>query len=286
MIKAENIMKKQNTTHHPIRHKKELGQNFIENEKILDDLVALAQITSEDSILEIGAGAGTLTKKMAQRAKEVIAVEIDKGLLPILGLIERENDNVSLINGDILSINLGEVLKQFSGEKIKVVANIPYYITNDIIHLLLQYKNHFSSLYLMVQKEVGEKIIAGPKEKGYGPLAILCQYYTRPSIVKTVPAKDFVPAPKVDSVFLAMEVKEEKDFSSDYLRHEKTFLKVVKAAFVMRRKTLENNLQGYFSFSKEEAKELLAKANIKEKARGEECSVDQLMALAIVIAQQ
>lgn len=266
-----------------IVHKKALGQNFIEDENLLEQLVALTDVNSEDTVLEIGAGAGALTKQLLNKAGQVISIEIDDRLLPFLRLLESENSHFHLYHGDILTANIEGLIRPFSKEPVKVIANIPYYITSDIIENLLKNKKLFSGIYLMIQKEVGEKIIAKPKEKGYGPLGIFCQYYSTPQILKEVPAAFFVPPPKVDSVFIAMPFKSKEDFSVDERMHEETFLKVVKGAFVMRRKTLENNLQAAFSFSKDEIREILQKANIKDRARGEECSITDFVNISKTI---
>ncbi len=267
-------------------HKKALGQNFIEDEKLLTQLIALTGLSKEDKILEIGPGLGNLTKKLASKAKKVISIEVDEDLIPVLKLMEEEYPSFTLIHGDVLTIDFLNILTSFQDSSIKVIANIPYYITSEIIHLLLKHKEYFSQIYLMIQKEVAEKIMATSKKKGYGPLSILCQYYCSISIEKMVEASFFIPPPKVDSAFIKMNVKKPEEFPSQWIAHEATFLKVVKGAFLMRRKTLANNLQSSFSFSKERVRELLEKSNIKEKARGEECTMEDFMNLAIFIDQR
>ncbi len=269
-----------------LAHKKELGQNFIEDEALLNELVALTDITNEDTVFEIGAGAGALTKKLLEAAKQVVCVEVDERLIPFLKLMEERDENLTLYQGDILALDPQRVLAPFTSTNIKVAANIPYYITSDIIDYLLKHRQLFTSIYLMIQKEVGEKIMAGPNEKDYGPLSILCQFYARPRILKVVPAAWFVPAPKVDSVFIALPLKKKNDFTQDEIDREGIFLKVVKSAFLMRRKTLVNNLQAYFSLTKDQAREILAQSGIKEKARGEECSIDDFMNIAKAIDQR
>ena len=264
-------------------HKKELGQNFIEDKALLEELVNLAEVSLQDEIIEIGPGSGNMTVLLAQKGKKVVAIEVDNRLIPFLQLKESQYPNLKVIHGDVLSLDFQEILSVFQEEKIKVVANIPYYITKEILQLLLQHRKNISSAYLMVQKEVGEKLKAEPTEKPYGPTAILYQYYCEVAILKEIPADFFIPPPKVDSVFIKMKFKNEEDFSPVEKNHEKTFLTLVKGVFQMRRKTLENNIASVFSFSKEEGKEILEKAQIKPKARGEELSIVELLTVAQTI---
>jgi 16S rRNA (adenine1518-N6/adenine1519-N6)-dimethyltransferase len=256
------------------RMTKSLGQNFLIDKNILDEIIEGSELTKKDNVLEIGPGMGSMTQKLCESAGKVVAVEIDKNLLPVLTVTLAEYDNITVINGDILKLNLNEVLQEHFGDnKVKVVANLPYYITTPIIMKLLEEKLNLQSITIMVQKEVGDRIKASPGGKEYGALSVAVQYYAKPSQVLLVPPHSFIPQPEVDSIVLKLDIlsKPAVDVESESL-----FFRVVKASFGQRRKTLLNALSaGNLGFSKEQLKGVLSSVNIDENRRGETLSLQE-----------
>lgn len=251
---------------------KGLGQNFLTDRGVLCDIVAAADI--DYGVLEIGPGFGVLTQELAQKAGKVVTVEIDKTLLPVLEDTLSDFDNIKLINGDVMKLDLAEIIKQeFGDRKISVAANLPYYITTPILTMLIEKKLPISNIVVMVQKEVADRITAKPGKKEYGAISVMCQYYTNPSMVAKVPAGLFVPAPKVDSAVLKLEICERPNVE---VKDEKMFFKVVKAAFSQRRKTLLNCLaNGSFGMSKQELGDELTKIGISPTLRGETLGLEE-----------
>lgn len=260
-------------------HKHSLGQNFIEDEALLEQLAELSLVTQEDCVLEIGPGFGALTKPLARRAKRVLALEIDAALLPILRVALEHSENASVLQGDVMKTRLAPLVSEVFGEgaSLRVAANLPYYITTDVLNKLLIELPQAKSIAVMIQKEVGDKLLSGPGDEGYGPLAILCQFYYDVRRALDVPAACFTPPPKVDSSFMLL-VRREQPLVVP--ADEALFLKLVRAAFVMRRKTLVNNLVSGFSLSREEAATLLEEAGIRTQARAEELSIEAFCALS------
>ena len=260
-------------------HKHSLGQNFIEDEALLEQLAELSLVTQEDCVLEIGPGFGALTKPLARRAKRVLALEIDAALLPILRVALEHSENASVLQGDVMKTRLAPLVSEVFGERasLRVAANLPYYITTDVLNKLLIELPQAKSIAVMIQKEVGDKLLSGPGDEGYGPLAILCQFYYDVRRALDVPAACFTPPPKVDSSFMLL-VRREQPLVVP--ADEALFLKLVRAAFVMRRKTLVNNLVSGFSLSREEAATLLEEAGIRTQARAEELSIEAFCALS------
>ncbi len=263
-----------------LNYKKGLGQNFIYDESLLEALAQCAKVTKEDNVLEIGPGAGTLTKALCSAANKVIALEIDERLIPLLKGYLSVFNNVEVVQGDVLCANLPELTKPL-GEGFLVVANIPYYITTPLITLLWDSGLPIKRVAVMVQKEVADKIMAHPGTGEYGMLAVKCQYYSTPHIAMEVPKECFTPAPKVDSAFVVMERRETPLVAAN----EKTFFKVAHAAFLMRRKTMANNLCSAMGLRREMALKALEAAGLDEKIRGEKLSLEEFALLSNVIDQ-
>ena len=256
---------------HGFTFKKSFGQNFLTDTNILQKIVDTAEIDENVNVIEIGPGIGALTEFLAENAAEVMAFEIDERLIPILADTLRDFENVKIINEDILKSDLQARIKEFSNPElpIKVVANLPYYITTPILMHLIESRIPFSEFVVMMQREVADRISAQPNSKSYGSLSIAVQYYMTAKVAFIVPRTVFVPAPNVDSAILKMVRREQPAVE---VQDEKFFFKVTKASFVHRRKTLWNNLTSYFGKSEEVKAKLenaLAKANLVANVRGE-----------------
>lgn len=258
---------------------KSLGQNFLINENILDKIIESADISSDDVVLEIGTGIGTLTQRLCENAKKVIAVEIDKNLIPILNETLSDYDNITIINKDILKTDINEELKNLSvNQKIKVVANLPYYITTPIIMKVLEDKVNVDCMVLMLQKEVADRMNATPSTKNYGSLSIAVQYYCDTDIVCKVPKSSFIPEPNVDSLVLKLVVNEKRKVE---IHDEELFFKIVRGSFSKRRKTILNSLSNYEDLGdKDKIQKLLEISEIDSKRRGETLSIYEFATLA------
>lgn len=260
---------------HGFTFKKSFGQNFLTDTNILQKIVDTAELDKEVNVIEIGPGIGALTEFLAENAAEVMAFEIDDRLVPILADTLRDFDNVTVINEDILKADLQAHIQNFKNPElpIKVVANLPYYITTPILMHLIESKIPFSEFVVMMQKEVADRISAQPNTKAYGSLSIAVQYYMTAKVAFVVPRTVFVPAPNVDSAILKMVRRSEPLVA---VKDEDFFFKVARLSFVHRRKTLWNNLTGTFGKS-EEVKERLTRAlelaDIKPSVRGEALSI-------------
>lgn len=255
-----------------LRAKKKFGQNFLINEKVVRGIAEYAQVGPGDLVLEIGPGIGTLTQALAETGARVKSVEIDRSLLPVLARTLEGYPNVEIVPGDVLKIDLAEVTEH---QPFTVAANLPYYITTPIIFALLEQDLPLKRLVVMVQKEVAERMIAAPGGKDYGPLSLALQYYSRPRLAIPVPAHDFMPAPKVDSMVVVCEKREQPPVSAS----PKAFFQVVRAAFSQRRKMLSNCLKS-LGLSADQVKELMAQAGIDPKRRGESLSMEEFGQLA------
>lgn len=256
---------------HGFTFKKSFGQNFLTDTNILQKIVDTAEIDKKVNVIEIGPGIGALTEFLAENAAEVMAFEIDDRLVPILADTLRDFDNVTVINQDILKVDLAQYIAEFKNPDlpIKVVANLPYYITTPILMHLIESGIPFSEFVVMMQKEVADRISAQPNTKAYGSLSIAVQYYMTAKVAFIVPRTVFVPAPNVDSAILKMVRRERPAVE---VQDEKFFFKVTKASFVHRRKTLWNNLTSYFGKSEEVKTKLeraLEKADLAANVRGE-----------------
>ena len=259
--------------HGSFHQKHSLGQNFIEDEALLEQLAELSLVTSEDCVLEIGPGFGALTKSLAARAKQVVSLEIDRTLIPILNVTLENCPNVRVICGDVMRTDLPSLINEAFGEtcpSIRVAANLPYYITTEVLTKLMRELPQAKSIAVMIQKEVGDKLLSRPREDGYGPLAVLCQYHYHVVRALDVPAACFNPPPKVDSSFMVLERLEQPSADAG---DEAVFTRLVRGAFAMRRKTLLNNLVSGFSLSREQATACLESSGLSLQARAEELSL-------------
>ncbi|WP_311153944.1 16S rRNA (adenine(1518)-N(6)/adenine(1519)-N(6))-dimethyltransferase RsmA [uncultured Streptococcus sp.] len=267
---------------HGFTFKKSFGQNFLTDTNILQKIVDTAEIDKNVNVIEIGPGIGALTEFLAESAAEVMAFEIDDRLVPILADTLRDFDNVTVVNQDILKVNLAQYIAEFKNPDlpIKVVANLPYYITTPILMHLIESGIPFSEFVVMMQREVADRISAQPNTKAYGSLSIAVQYYMTAKVAFIVPRTVFVPAPNVDSAILKMV---RRDQPAVAVQDEKFFFKVSKASFVHRRKTLWNNLTSCFGKSEETKDKLTAaleRAELSPSVRGEALSLEEFARLA------
>ncbi|QLB49313.1 16S rRNA (adenine(1518)-N(6)/adenine(1519)-N(6))-dimethyltransferase RsmA [Streptococcus sanguinis] len=267
---------------HGFTFKKSFGQNFLTDTNILQKIVDTAEIDKKVNVIEIGPGIGALTEFLAESAAEVMAFEIDDRLVPILADTLRDFDNVTVVNQDILKVDLAQYIAEFKNPDlpIKVVANLPYYITTPILMHLIESGIPFSEFVVMMQREVADRISAQPNTKAYGSLSIAVQYYMTAKVAFIVPRTVFVPAPNVDSAILKMV---RRDQPAVAVQDEKFFFKVSKASFVHRRKTLWNNLTSYFGKSEETKGKLTAaleRAGLSPSVRGEALSLEEFARLA------
>ncbi len=256
---------------------KSLGQNFLIDGNIVRSIVEKAKITKDDYVLEIGPGIGTLTEELAIKAKKVIGVEIDRKLLPILDESLDKYDNAEIIHGDILDIDINKLIEEkFDNKKIKIVANLPYYITTPIIGKLIEDDLNIESIVVMVQKEVADRMACPPGSKLYGSLSVFIDFYTRAEIILKVPKTVFMPQPKIDSAIIKLSLKDQlPDIDKE------KFFQVVKAAFSKRRKTVLNSLSTYgFDIEKEIIKEALKQANIDPIRRAETLSTEEFLKIS------
>ncbi len=274
--KTKEIMKK-----YGLSLKKSLGQNFLVDVNILNNIVEAAEITAKTGVLEIGPGIGALTEQLAQAAGKVVAVEIDRRFIPILTQVLEPFKHVRIIQGDILALPLKELISQEFEDmnEICVVANLPYYVTTPIIMKLLEERLPIKNMVVMVQKEVAQRMIAGPGGKDYGSLSIAVQYYCEADIVMMVPHTVFIPQPKVDSAVIRLKTRIE---APAIIEDEPHFFQVVQAAFAQRRKTLFNNLAAAFftKENKDQLRRLLEQCEIDPARRGETLSIEEYAKLS------
>lgn len=262
---------------HGFTFSKGLGQNFLIDGNIVRKIVRSADIGKDDYVLEIGPGMGTLTEELALNAKKVIALEIDERLRPVLAETLDPYDNVEVVYGDVLKLPLREIIEdKCGGQPVKVVANLPYYVTTPIIGRLIEEELPLQSISVMVQKEVADRMVAKPHTKDYGSLTLFVGFYTEPQIMMKVPKTVFMPQPKIDSSVIRLNVKKDlPDTNRD------SYFKLVRAAFSKRRKTLINALSTYgLEADKEEIREALKRAGIEETVRGEDLHMDDYIRLA------
>ena len=258
---------------------KKFGQNFLIDTHVLDKIINAAEITKEDFVLEIGPGIGTMTQYLACAAREVYAVEIDKALIPILEDTLQDYDNVTVLNEDILKVDIRKLAEEHNqGKPIKVVANLPYYITTPIIMGLFEEHVPIESITVMVQKEVADRMQVGPGTKDYGALSLAVQYYAEPYIVANVPPNCFMPRPKVGSAVIRLTRHKEAPVKTV---DEKLMFRLIRASFNQRRKTLVNSLKNSpeLSFSKEEIQAAIAACGFSEGVRGEALTLADFAAL-------
>lgn len=258
---------------------KKFGQNFLIDSHVLDKIIAAAGVTKEDVVLEIGPGFGTMTQYLAEAAKEVIAVEIDKTLIPILHETLADYDNVTIINEDILKVDIAKLVEEKNGGKpIKVVANLPYYITTPIIMGLFESHVPLDNITVMVQKEVAQRMQAGPGTKDYGALSLAVQFYAEPYIVANVPPNCFIPRPGVGSAVIRLTKWENPPIA---VKDESFMFSLIRASFNQRRKTLQNSLvNGGIQITKEQVVEALEQMELSPTVRGEALTLEQFAQLS------
>ncbi len=264
---------------------KKFGQNFLIDTHVLDKIIQAAGITEDDFVLEIGPGIGTMTQYLACAAREVCAVEIDKSLIPILQDTLKEYDNVTIINNDILKVDIAKLAQERNqGKPIKVVANLPYYITTPIIMGLFESHVPLESITVMVQKEVADRMQVGPGTKDYGALSLAVQYYAKPYIVANVPPNCFMPRPNVGSAVIRLTRHEQPPVE---VKNEKLMFELIRASFNQRRKTLANGLKNYegLSYSKEVIEQAISKAGFNPSVRGEALTLEEFARLANVLEE-
>ena len=251
---------------------KNLGQNFLTDKNIIDKIIEGTGITEKDTVLEIGPGIGVITAEAAERARRVIAVEVDSSLLPILEETLGEYSNVRIINEDVLKLDINRIIEEEQAERVKIIGNLPYYITTPIIMKLLDEEVKAESITVMMQKEVADRIKAGPGSKAYGAISAAVQYYCTVEKIIDVPRTVFVPQPKVDSVVLKFKLREQK---AAVVQDKRLFFECIKAGFGQRRKTLLNSLQTVRGTSKEVIAASLAAAGIDASRRAETLTLEE-----------
>ncbi len=262
---------------------KKFGQNFLIDTHVLEKIMDSAEITKDDCVLEIGPGIGTMTQYLAERAGRVVAVEIDKTLIPILEDTLSEYDNVTIINDDILKVDINKIVEEMNqGRPIKVVANLPYYITTPIIMGLFESHVPLQSITIMVQKEVADRMQVGPGTKDYGALSLAVQYYAKPGIVANVPPNCFIPRPNVGSAVIRLTRYEKPPVE---VEDEKKMFALIRASFNQRRKTLVNGLTNASELrvSKEQVLAALEKMELSSTIRGEALTLEQFAELSNIL---
>ena len=265
---------------------KKFGQNFLIDTHVLEKIISAANITKKDMVLEIGPGIGTMTQYLAEAAGKVIAVEIDRNLIPILGETLGSYENVTVINEDVMKLDIAELAERENGGRpIKVVANLPYYITTPIIMGLFEKHVPLESITVMVQKEVAERMQTGPGNKDYGALSLAVQYYAEPYIVANVPPNCFMPRPKVGSAVIRLTCHEKPPVE---VRDEKLMFDIIRASFNQRRKTLVNGLNNspVLDFSKEEILQAVESLGKGAGVRGEALALEEFAALSNALSEK
>ncbi|ABR32249.1 MULTISPECIES: 16S rRNA (adenine(1518)-N(6)/adenine(1519)-N(6))-dimethyltransferase RsmA [Clostridium] len=268
-IKTQELVKKYN-----FKFSKSLGQNFLVDDSVLDDIVNGAEVNNEDFIIEIGPGVGTLTAQLLMKAKKVTSIELDNDLIPILEQELGEHKNFSLIHKDALKVDFNELIGD--EKSVKLVANLPYYVTTPIIVKLLKGGYNFKSLTIMIQKEVAERINAEPNCKEYGALSVLVQYYCNTDIIRKVPPTCFIPRPKVESIVIRLDRLDEPRVKTKDIN---IMFEIVRAGFNMRRKTLWNAAKT-LKVDKEKLEEAFKKSGIDPKRRAETLTLEEFAALS------
>lgn len=265
---------------HQFTFQKKFGQNFLIDPHVLDKIIRSAEITPDDMVLEIGPGIGTMTQYLACAAGKVVAVEIDRALIPILEETLEGYDNVRVINGDILKMDLAKLAEEENGGRpVKVVANLPYYITTPIIMSLFEGQVPLKSITVMVQKEVADRMQAAPGSKDYGALSLAVQYYAKPYIAANVPQNCFIPRPRIGSAVIRLERYEAPPVE---VKDEKLLFQVIRASFNQRRKTLANGLKNSseLDFTKEEIEAAIGKLGRGSAVRGETLTLEEFAELS------
>ena len=273
-VKTAELVKKYN-----FKFSKSLGQNFLVDDSVPRDIVEGAEVDENDLVIEIGPGVGTLTAKLLNKAKKVVAIELDNDLIPILNEEIGDNPKFSLIHNDALKVDFNEIIKD--EKSVKLVANLPYYVTTPIIVKLLKENYNFKSLTIMIQKEVAERMNAEPGNKDYGALSLLVQYYCDTKIIRKVPPQCFIPRPKVDSIVIKLDKLDKPKVD---VENEKLFFDIIRNSFNMRRKTLWNGVKN-IGLSKEKLELAFSEAGIDPKRRGETLTIDEFALLSDKISE-
>ncbi len=268
---------------HGFTFSKALGQNFLINPSVCPRMAEESGASDTVGVIEVGPGAGVLTAELAQVAHKVVAVELDKRLLPVLSETLSEYDNVKVVNADVMKIDLKQLIAdEFGDGEVVVCANLPYYITSPVIMRLLEEKLPINALTVMVQKEAADRIAAAPGTRESGAISAAVNYYAEPEMLFKVSKGSFMPAPKVDSAVIKLNIRKEPPVR---VSDEKLFFKVIKASFLQRRKTLPNSLSSGLSMSKAEVNELLTSAGIRLNARAEEMTMEQFAEITEALFQ-
>ena len=265
---------------------KKFGQNFLIDTHVLEKIISSAGVSKDDCVLEIGPGIGTMTQYLAENARQVVAVEIDKNLIPILGETLAAYDNVTVINEDILKVDIKEIAEKYNdGRPIKVVANLPYYITTPIIMGLFESGVPIDNITVMVQKEVADRMQEGPGSKDYGALSLAVQYYAEPEIVAIVPPNCFIPRPNVGSAVIRLTRHNEMPVTVNDAEH---MFRIIRASFNQRRKTLQNGLNNSpeIPYSKEKILEAIERMGLPATVRGEALSLAQFAQLSDILGEK
>lgn len=264
---------------------KKYGQNFLIDTHVLDKIITAAGVTKDDCVLEVGPGIGTMTQYLAEHAGRVAAVEIDRGLIPILEETLADCDNVTVINADILKVDIKQMALEYNeGRPIKVVANLPYYITTPIIMGLFEQDVPIDNITVMVQKEVAERMQVGPGSKNYGALSLAVQYYAKPYLVANVPPNCFIPRPNVGSAVIRLTRYQKPPVS---VNDPKLMFRLIRASFNQRRKTLLNGLNNSqeLTFSKEQIQSAIGQLSVPAAVRGEALTLDQFARLSDLLEE-
>lgn len=264
---------------HDIKAQKKYGQNFLTDDGVLDEIVEAAGVCDKDHIVEIGPGLGALTKRLAEKASHVTAIEIDTQMIPVLDEVLEGFDNTRVICADVLKTDMKEIAETYPGEDVKVVANLPYYITTPIVTSLLESGIHYKSITVMVQTEVAERMQTGPGSKDYGALSLAVQYYSKPEIMIDVPPECFYPMPGVGSSVIKLDLYEEPPVKAS---NPEFMFRIIKASFMQRRKTMQNALQNNpdTKISREKTVEALEKLGLDPMIRGEALTLEQFAGLS------
>ena len=265
--------------HFGFKFSKSLGQNFLINQDVLDSIVDAVEIDSETSVIEIGPGIGTLTQELAKKAEKVLAIELDDSLIPVLSETLSNYNNIRIVHEDALKVDFKKLIEEQGLKKVKVAANLPYYVTTPIITKLFEDKPGIDSITVMIQKEVADRIAASPGTKDYGALSLLVQYYSEVDTICIAPKECFIPQPKVESEVIRMSIREKPAVS---VKDEKFFFTVIRAAFNMRRKTLWNALKP-LGLSADALRKAFEDSYIDPQRRGETLSMEEFGRLADTI---
>ena len=271
---------------HDFHFQKKFGQNFLIDPHVLDKIVEAAEVTKDDFVLEIGPGIGTMTQYLCENARQVLAVEIDNNLIPILKETLAEYDNVEVLHGDILKQDIQAIADKYNdGKPIKVVANLPYYITTPIIMGLFESHVPLANVTVMVQKEVADRMKALPGTKEYGALSLAVQYYAKPYLAANVPPNCFMPRPNVGSAVIRLDCL---DHTPVEVKDERLMFRLIRASFNQRRKTLQNGLtnSGELDFSKEEIGKAIEAAGLSPTIRGEKLGLEEFAKLADILLER